>query len=63
MPADLENQVQSWDLTFKDKPGSDFVVGQTWGCKGSDRYLLDPNRGRMDLPKTKAAIRQMTGKR
>jgi len=32
--------VHSWDTTWKAKATSDFVSGQVWGCKDSDRYLL-----------------------
>jgi len=33
--------LQSWDLTFKDSKGSDFVCGGVWGRKGANSYLLD----------------------
>jgi len=54
--------IQSWDCTFKDSDGSDFVVGQVWGRKGADKYLLDQIRDRMDINQTMDSIRNMTNK-
>lgn len=56
----FDEMFQSWDLSFKESTTSDYVVGQVWGKRGADRYLLDQTRARMDLPKTIAAIRRMT---
>ena len=39
-------------MTFKDKKDNDFVVGQIWGKKGADYYLLDEVRGQWDFVKT-----------
>ena len=39
-------------MTFKENKTSDFVVGQLWGRKGSEFYLLDMVRDRMDFVKT-----------
>src|SRR5205085_9399959 len=49
----------SWDMTFKDTQGTDFVVGQVWGRIGVDCYLLDQVRARMDFPATCQAVRQL----
>lgn len=38
--------VQSWDFSFKDTKGSDFVVGQVWMRRGPKAYLLDQVRAR-----------------
>jgi predicted phage terminase large subunit-like protein len=38
--------IQSWDFTFKDTKGSDWVVGQVWLRIGVHAYLLDQVRGR-----------------
>lgn len=62
LPKDLEWQLQSWDCSFKDSDGTDFVVGQVWGVKGSDVYLLDQARDRMDLPATLQALLNLTDK-
>ena len=54
--------VQSWDLAFKDKDGSDYVVGQVWLRIGNRAYLLDQVRERMNFTATCAAIKRMTKK-
>ena len=38
---------------------SDYVVGQVWGRKGADFYLLDQVRGRLDFDETVQAIRDL----
>jgi phage terminase large subunit-like protein len=62
VPARFDQMVQSWDLSFKDRATSDYVVGQVWGTRGADRFLLDQRRERMDMPRTVEAIRAMTVK-
>jgi predicted phage terminase large subunit-like protein len=62
MPDRFDQVIQSWDCTFKDSDGSDYVVGTVWGRVGADKYLLDIKRDRMDLPATIQAIIQMTAK-
>jgi len=59
-PAAFDQLIQSWDMTFKDSAGSDFVVGQVWGRIGADRYLLDQVRARMDFPRTVQAVRRLS---
>jgi predicted phage terminase large subunit-like protein len=54
--------IASWDMTFKDTDGTDFVVGQVWGRIGADTYLLDQVRGRMDFPATCRAFRTMNAR-
>lgn len=59
LPADLDFVIGSWDCTFASKTkDADFVVGQTWGAKGSSVYLLDQVRRRMNLPEMLAAVRE-----
>jgi len=52
----------SWDLTFKDTEGTDMVVGQVWGRRGVDAYLLDQVRARMDFPRTLKEFAQLAAK-
>lgn len=52
LPVKFEKVIASWDCTFKDTDGTDFVVGQVWGKKGADTYLLDQVRERMSFTKT-----------
>lgn len=49
----------SWDLTFSDTKGSDYVVGQVWHRIGNDMYLLDQTRQRMNFTATCDAILAM----
>lgn len=44
--------IASWDMTFKDTKGSDYVVGQVWARRGTDLFLLDQVRGRWDFTET-----------
>lgn len=51
--------VASWDCAFRDTDGSDYVVGQVWGCYGTYRYLLDQVHERMDFVTTVNAVAAM----
>jgi len=52
----------SWDLTFKDASGSDFVVGQVWLRSGIDAYLLDQVRERMSFTRTVEAMKALSAR-
>jgi predicted phage terminase large subunit-like protein len=52
----LDRIITSWDLTFKDGPNSDYVVGLVIGQKGATFYLLDCIRDRLDITETIPAI-------
>lgn len=62
LPKDFDELIQSWDLTFKESDGSDYVVGQIWGRRGADKYLVDQVRDRMDFTTTVQAIRNLSDK-
>lgn len=62
LPEAFDFLCQSWDMAFKDTDASDYVVGQVWGVKGADAYLVDQVRGRMDFPTTVMAVRAMHAK-
>ncbi|MDP4117677.1 MAG: phage terminase large subunit [Bacillota bacterium] len=62
LPRKFDRLLQSWDMTFKDTDGSDYVVGQVWGSYGADIYLIDQTRARMDFPSTVQAFLDMTKK-
>lgn len=49
----------SWDLTFSDTKGSDFVVGQMWLRVGIKAYLVDQVRARMNFNATCEAMLAM----
>lgn len=57
--VDMERIVLSWDLTFKEKRTSDWAVGQAWGVKEADRFLLHQVREQMGFDKSVEAFRQM----
>lgn len=61
-PPEFDSLLQSWDISFKDTDGSDYVVGQVWGRAGARTYLLDQVRDRMDFPATCEAVKQLTAK-
>jgi len=54
--------IASWDLTFKDTKGSDYVVGQVWMRRGADAYFLDQVRGQMDFVATCEAVKTFSAK-
>ncbi|TCK59849.1 phage terminase large subunit [Seleniivibrio woodruffii] len=59
LPAGLK-LFQSWDMTFKDSAGADYVVGQVWGVKGSEYYLIDQVRERMDFSQAVKALKALS---
>lgn len=52
LPVKFDKMIASWDCTFKDTDGTDFVVGQVWGKAGANSYLLDQVRARMSFTRT-----------
>lgn len=58
----FDEVIISADCTFKETDTSDYVVIQTWGRKGADKYLIDQTRARMDITATMNAIRSMSAK-
>lgn len=62
LPAKFDQMVISWDMTFKDGDDTDYVVGQVWGRKGAEHYLLDQVRSRMGFTDTLAAFCAMAVK-
>ncbi|PVZ86716.1 terminase [Serratia sp. S1B] len=58
LPTKFDTVIHSWDMTFKDNEGTDFVVGQVWGKKGANAYLLYQTRARMSFTATLKAVKQ-----
>jgi predicted phage terminase large subunit-like protein len=56
LPAKFDKVINSWDCTFKDTDGTDFVVGQVWGKYGANVYLLAQIRARMSFTKTVSEV-------
>lgn len=52
----------SWDMAFKDTDSSDYVVGQVWGRRGPDAYLLEQVRGRWDFVETCNQFEQLAAR-
>lgn len=49
LPPTFHSYLQSWDFTFRDTDGTDYVVGTVWGVYSNQAYLLDMVRSRMDF--------------
>jgi predicted phage terminase large subunit-like protein len=56
LPASFERMIASWDCTFKNTVGTDYVVGQVWGKVGANSYLLAQTRDRLSFTQTVAAV-------
>ena len=61
-PSNLDEVIQSWDCSFKETATGSYVVGQVWGRKGADKYLLDQFRARVDFTETLRAIKRLSAK-
>lgn len=59
-PREVDEVVQSWDMAFKDKDDSDYVVGQVWARLQSTFYLLHQWRERADFVATLGAVRYVS---
>jgi predicted phage terminase large subunit-like protein len=58
LPRHFDEVLGSWDCTFKDSDGSDWVVGIVLGRVGADKYLLARKREHLGFTATKKAIKQ-----
>lgn len=60
LPSDLDDELQSWDATFKGEEEAkgkvDYVVGLVIARKGTNIYIVDMYRDKADIDKTKAAM-------
>ena len=54
--------LMSWDMTFKNTTGTDYVVGQVWAHRQANAYLVDQVRARLSFTDTVAAFRLLTAK-
>ncbi|MDC9591840.1 terminase, partial [Xenorhabdus sp. XENO-10] len=62
LPEKFDKVIHSWDMTFKDSEGTDYVVGQVWGKKGANAYLLYQIRKRMSFTETLKAVKMLADK-
>lgn len=60
LPASFDTVIQSWDCTFKDSDGSDYVCGGVWGARGADRFLLYRVWARLDFLGTVREVRRVS---
>lgn len=58
----IQTKIMSVDATFKDESDSDFVSIQVWGKTGTNSYLIDRVKARMNFPATLQSIRNMKKK-
>jgi predicted phage terminase large subunit-like protein len=54
--AGADDLLISWDMTFKDTDGTDYVAAGVWARWGADAYLLDRVKRRMDFPASRHAV-------
>lgn len=65
LPDSFDQVVTSWDMAFKGEEAvtqADYVVGEVWGRRGADIYLIDLVRDRMDMVQTLSAVRRLASK-
>lgn len=60
--VEADEVVQSWDCSFKDTKGSDFVVGTVWARRGANVYLLDKVHKRLTFTETLTAFAALTAR-
>lgn len=55
-PERFDRLCAAWDMTFKQTADGSFVVGQVWGRRGADFFLLDEVRARMGFTDALKAV-------
>lgn len=58
----MDQWIQSWDMSFKSTKMGSYVCGQVWARKGSNCYLLDQVRIRVDFPDAVKAVLKLVRK-
>lgn len=59
LPKKFDIVLDSWDCTFKDTDGTDYVVGQKWAKTGANAYLLAQRRDRMSFTRTAEEVKSL----
>lgn len=60
LPDVFTQEIQSWDMSFKDKAASDFVAGHVWKRAGANAYFVARTHDRLNFPATVNAVRAMS---
>lgn len=55
-PEDMEFYTQSWDLSFKKGPDNSFVIGQVWGKRKGNHYLIYQFRKQIGFVESQKAV-------
>jgi len=58
--AEMDSVLQSWDMAFKNKQQSDYVVGQVWAKRRADSFLIYQVWARLSFTDTLDALRRVT---
>lgn len=61
LPSGLST-AQSWDMAFKDRSDSDYVVGLVAGRRGADIYLIDRAKGQWSFSESCRQVARMRQK-
>jgi predicted phage terminase large subunit-like protein len=59
---ECDEMVMSWDMTFKDTKGSDYVAAGVFARRGASVFLLDVIRKRLSFPDTLVAFAAFTAR-
>jgi predicted phage terminase large subunit-like protein len=54
--------IQSWDMAFKDTDGSDYVVGAVVAREGARKFVRDIDRAKRDMPVTVKALKLLSAR-
>lgn len=63
LPTTFEEELDSWDMAFKDEKSSSFVVGQQWARKGALKFLVGQVRDKMAFTESTRAVVKMRRER
>lgn len=58
----FDEVIASWDMTFKNTDGADYVCGQVWGRRAASAYLLDQVWRRMTFVETLQAVQALAAR-
>src|SRR5487761_2156015 len=59
---ECDEMIMSWDMSFVDTKGSDFVAGQVWARRGADVFLVDQVHKRLSFTDTLVAFKALVAR-